>query len=370
MFDFIAIPFAFIMRFCYDLLFSNYGLALILFTLITKLVLFPLAVKQHISLVKGQMVQPKIDKLRKQYANNKEKLNEETMKLHAEEGVNPMGSCLPLLIQMPILMGLYDVVRRPIHHILEFSQDTINSARDILLANKASIDVVKDVSDSSITATPDTYIIKAVQEAPEVFNELGTEFVTSISEFNYTFFGLDLGMVPSFTNILILVPIVSFLVNICYTLFTQHKAKRYRTDRTPSQPGGKFLLYFSPVFSAIIAFSFPAGLGIYWIWSSAFMFLQSFILYSFYTEKRLEKVFAKAKTKKKTNGKKSMYDRMLEAQKAQAVANGAPVKNSSSDEDSDDVKLSKSELKEVQRKTLNEARKRMAEKYGDEYTEE
>ena len=109
----------------------NYALAIVLFTLVTKIILFPLSVKQQKSAAAMAAFQPKLEKLKKQYANNQQKLQEEQMKLYSEEGINPMASCLPLFIQFPILYGIFDVVYRPISHILRFSSDVIESARAI-----------------------------------------------------------------------------------------------------------------------------------------------------------------------------------------------------------------------------------------------
>ena len=124
-------PLGFIMWLCY-LVVRNYAVALLLFTIITKLALFPLSLKQQKSMVKMKLFQPKVEELQKKYAKNKEKLNEETMKLYQEEGYNPMSGCLPSLIQFPLLFGMIDVVYRPLTHIAHLSKDLINQAMEIV----------------------------------------------------------------------------------------------------------------------------------------------------------------------------------------------------------------------------------------------
>jgi YidC/Oxa1 family membrane protein insertase len=92
---------------------NNYGISIIILTLLMKLVLFPLSIKQVKSTNKMTKLQPEIKKLQEKYKNDKEKLNKKTMELYSENGANPLSGCLPLLIQMPILFGLFGVLRDP-----------------------------------------------------------------------------------------------------------------------------------------------------------------------------------------------------------------------------------------------------------------
>lgn len=363
MFDFIGVPFGWIMYWFFQLV-KNYGVALVLFTLFTRLILVPLAVKQQKNTIRMQAFQPKLQKLQKKYANNKEKLNEETMKLYSEEGVNPMSSCLPLLIQMPIIFGLYNVINKPITHLLRISSSTIAKATTIITENKDKFEALKGVSERSIDVRAESYIIKAVQENSSMFSDLGSGFVDKVSNFDYTFLGLNMGDRPTFTSILILVPILSFVVNLAVTIYTQHKTKQMNPGPKPGGMGMNAMLYIMPVFSAVFAYTVPAGLGIYWILSSLFALIQTFVLYNIYTPERVQEIAEKEKQKKKKSNRKSMYERAMEAQ---AMKDGTYKKPVTTSSDDGEKKMSKAELKEYQRKVLNEARRRMAEKYGDEY---
>jgi len=106
-----------ILRFFYNIV-PNYGVSLILFTIVIKILLIPLTVKQQKSTLKMQRVQPLIKELQEKYKNDKEKLNMETMKLYKEHGANPLAGCLPMLIQMPILLSLWWVIRSPITYMM------------------------------------------------------------------------------------------------------------------------------------------------------------------------------------------------------------------------------------------------------------
>ncbi len=364
MFDFITVPLGWILRWCFVLV-KDYGVALILFTLLTKLLLYPLSVKQQINTASMASFSPKLEQLKKKYGNNKEKYNEEMMKLYSAEGVNPMSSCLPLLIQMPILFGLIDVVYKPLKHILGISSDVVNKAVDIINNNK---DAFKGIADNSnFHSRPELFVMDAVHKSPDMFSSLGSGFVDKVTNFNYSFLGLPVGDVPTFASILVLIPIISFIANLGLTIYTQYKSKKTNPSAQQMGAGMNAMLYIMPIFSAVFAFQVPAGVGLYWIFSSVFSLLQSILLYRIYTPERVALIVAKKKKKKAS--KPSFYQRALDAQQAQK--NGTkPVSVSSKavDEDFANVdKLSKSEAKEAQRQKLNDARRRMAEKYGETY---
>lgn len=102
--------------FIYSLV-GDYGVSIVLFSIIAKLILLPINIKQTKSMQDMNKLQPELQKLQKKYGSNKEKLNEETMKLYKEYNVNPMGGCLPLLIQFPIIIGLFRVLQEPARYV-------------------------------------------------------------------------------------------------------------------------------------------------------------------------------------------------------------------------------------------------------------
>ena len=111
---------------------QNYGLALILFTLIVKLILLPFMYKQKKGMKKMNLVQAESAAIQKRYARNREKMNEEMQKLYEREGVNPMGSCLLSFITLPIMMALYYAVRQPMKYMMGLSNDTIEAIAKVL----------------------------------------------------------------------------------------------------------------------------------------------------------------------------------------------------------------------------------------------
>jgi len=112
----IATPLGKLLLFLYNLI-GNYGISIIVFTIIIKFVLLPLTLNQMRQTQKMTDLQPKIQELQKKYKNDKEQLNIKLMELYKDNNVNPLGGCLPLLIQMPIIIGLFQVLREPVKYI-------------------------------------------------------------------------------------------------------------------------------------------------------------------------------------------------------------------------------------------------------------
>ena len=127
----LATPLGWVMKLCYEII-SNYGIALLLFTFITRLVVFPLNIKQQKSTARMAMLNPQLEKLRKKYKNDKEKLNEETMKLYSKENVNPMSSCLPMLITLVILWSLIPVIYGPLTYVSDADKGHVESSNTLI----------------------------------------------------------------------------------------------------------------------------------------------------------------------------------------------------------------------------------------------
>ena len=129
LFNIINIPFGAMIRW-FNQITGNYLIALLLFAIVVKLVLSPLAIKQQKNQIKQAKLQPKVMAIRKKYAGRddkptQQKMTQEIQELYQKEGYNPMGGCLPLLIQMPILIALYNIVMNPLKYICQLGTDTI-----------------------------------------------------------------------------------------------------------------------------------------------------------------------------------------------------------------------------------------------------
>ncbi len=398
--EIIGVPLGYIMWLMYQIT-HNYAWAIILFTLITKIILFPLSVKQQKSSAAMAAFQPKLEKLKKQYANNQQKLQEEQMKLYSEEGINPMASCLPLFIQFPILYGIFDVVYRPLTHILHAGKDAITAAteitRNIFTADGGAVPAYFE-------HRPEIYIVKEVQKDPSAFSTMAEqfpEFAEKVVNFNNKLFGIvDLGDIPTLhpevwnaaAVILLMIPIMSGIIQLIMTIYMQIRNKKMNPD-APSMGGMNIMLYVMPLFSVWIAFKYPAGIGFYWTMSSLFSFVQSIVLYHVYTPEYVASLVEKDKKKRKKKNRPNMMERyqqiMEEQMAAQNGQNGQNGQNSQSgssksksgavaakvfdddeEEGTPEVKISRAKQKEYEKMIIREARRRQAEKYGEEFIDD
>ena len=141
---YICIPFAALLRLFYNLT-GSYGLSLIFFTLVIKLVLLPFQMKSKKSMMRMNRLNGKMQEIKQKYANNPAKQQEETQKLYAEQGVNPMSGCLWSVLPMFFLIALYAIIRQPITHFMMLNSSVVDSALTAL--QTAGIDI------SNIAAT-------------------------------------------------------------------------------------------------------------------------------------------------------------------------------------------------------------------------
>ena len=141
---FVAKPIGYLLALIYRLV-GNYGISLIILTVIVKLVLYPLYAKQIKSTANMSDMSEKSKEIQRRYANDKEKMNEEMQKLYAESGFNPMSGCLPMLIQFPIIMGLFALLRNPMKYMPDDPT--------LMFANHESFLWIKDL------AQPDLWIL-------------------------------------------------------------------------------------------------------------------------------------------------------------------------------------------------------------------
>lgn len=163
----IAVPLGYLLTFIYNLV-GNYGISLIILTVLVKLILYPLYFKQIKSTASMSSIQPKIKAIQEKYKNDKEKMNEEMAKITKDENFNPMGGCLPMLIQLPIIWGLFTLLRNPIKYIAD---------ENIIFAVHQSFLWIKDLGQPDlwilpIAAAVSTYISFAMTQQLTGQNEM------------------------------------------------------------------------------------------------------------------------------------------------------------------------------------------------------
>ena len=309
----ISIPFGYVVRGCSYISGGSYVIALLLYALAMKILLFPFGIKQQKNSVKQARLRPKEQAIRDKYAGRtdratQQKMQEEIMTLYRSENFNPMGGCLPLLLQLPILFALYRVVYNPLRHVVGLSTEKIMQiARNL-------------VSSGALTsaARGDIDVLGKLQKLPEADYSAAVKGITDVSQKslpNISLFGLDLSVSPmeAKTFIMYLIPVLVFVSS-----FVSMKLIKKFTYQ-PAQTGDsakslKVMDFIMPAFSAFIAVTFPALLGIYWIYQSLLGIVQQIVLAKMYpiptfTEedyaKARKEMQGKTQTKKKanTNGK-------------------------------------------------------------------
>lgn len=369
LYDIFGIPFGFLMRLIYNLV-NNYGVAIIIFTLVTKIIFLPVSYKTQKSSARMQALNPKLEKLRKSYQNNPQKLQEEQMKLYQEEGVNPMGSCLPAVIQMVLVFGVLDVVYRPLTHILDFGKGVVADAVNIA----SGIIGGKGIQSNDLRR--ELITLEQFKNFPEKFSELGSEFTSEVTEFcnNFQLFGINLGATPEFrpevwnaeTISLFLIPVLAGAAQLLQTVYMQIHQKK-KNPAMASMGCMTAYLYILPLFSVWFAFQVPAGVGFYWMLSSLFSFVINFALNCYFSDERIAVIVEKDRQKAKkyaevNGGKKTFMQKMLEQQQA---IEAEQQKQRQTIYDENGRKLSRNEINNYNRQKINDAREKMNEKYSD-----
>ena len=319
----ICIPFAWLVRLFYTLT-GSYGLAIILFTLVVKLIMLPFQVKSKKSMMRMNRMNGKIQEIQKKYANNQAKMGEEMQKLYAEEGVSPMSGCLWSFLPRPILLALYSIMRQPITHLMMISKDTAAGLVEKAAAAGVDITNIATIKDgvTQFTAYGQINLVKAItSQAPEVVDGLDKWI-----HLDFSFIGLDLAATPtsvfgsfsfSWAVIgLILIPILAGGFQLLMSIYTM---------RTQPQQGAngasmKGMMYMMPLMSVYIAFLMPAALGIYWIAQSVFSLIQEVIMTKFFNKKLEEEENARYEARQADRQRRQEEaKRLQEEQKKQAA---------------------------------------------------
>ena len=312
---FITRPMGWIIEQIYNLV-SNYGLAIIIFTVLIKLVLLPLNVKSQKAMKKQQKIQPLVQELQTKYANDQEKLQREMMKLYKENNVSMAGGCLPMLIQLPILIGLYRVIYAPLKYLAGVditSQEAIARAGEL---KQAMIDAGHNLG-NLLQTEPGTILKNSQIQVSQWAQTLhGASDPWAI---NFNFCGLDLSNTPSMAFnyilqfdfsklsiiLLLIIPLIAVAASLLSNKVTmaQNGQDKNKGNDTASQMSRTMMLMM-PLMTAFFTVTLPAGLGIYWIISSLVQVGQQLLL-NYYLDKKGDEIVVKVPEKKQLHGKNS-----------------------------------------------------------------
>ena len=257
--DFLSWILGFLMRGCYAVI-GSYGIAIIVFTLLTKVLLFPLSILTQKNSIKMVNLQPKLDELKIKYIDDKDKYTDAQVALYKEFKYNPFMDMLPLLLQIPIVLGLVGVVYRPLSYVLSIGNDSIDKLNSWL------------VNTIGITDAGSTYqiaIAEKLQSGAVAPGDVSRASVNSILGFDMTFLGIDLGKTPSFKGdyILLLIPLLAGF-SAWLLCFAQNKLNVLQLAQ--NKLNKIITTVFMVAFSTYFAFIVPCGVGLYWIFGNLF----------------------------------------------------------------------------------------------------
>ena len=279
--DIIQVPFGYLLSFLYDFT-NSYGLALILFAMVVKLILLPATAKGKKSSMKMSRLSPRLKELQDKYADDPQKQSEAMRALYKEEGVSMGGGCLWSLVPLLILLPLYAVVRQPITYMLHESAEVAGKIVEVVKTGKPDLFTAANTFYEQMIAAPHiSEFLEQIQAAGITIKE------NTANGINFTFLGIDLAAIPQF-NIFaaswkwdwahiggLLIPVLSagsamlsMLVanHMNNSLITNEKGLQDKDAAKESQSAqtGKMMMWISPIMSLWIGFSMPAALSLYW----------------------------------------------------------------------------------------------------------
>ena len=312
MWHYIVMALGWVIKSIYNLV-QNYGVAIILFTIVMKLLLLPLNIKSQKAMKKQQKIQPLLAELQKKYANDQQKLQQETMKLYKENNVSMMGGCLPMLLQMPILIALYQAIQKPLTYLFnvpykEIPTDVVNKI--VALAEKAGEKVSGDAA-AFASQLMNTNQIGISSWAGQVEGKLHEWYI------NFNFLGLDLSRKPQdalsaladpvnnlSVVLLLLIPALAIVSSILQSKISMKQSGQDKNKNEQAQSTNAMMMWMMPLMTGWFTFILPAGIGLYWIISGIVQIIQQLAL-NYYFDKKGEDFVVKVPEKRTKHGKNS-----------------------------------------------------------------
>jgi len=327
LFSLISNIFGYVLKFCLDIC-GNYGLAVILFSVIIKAIIFPLTLKQQKSLKKNQELQPKIQELQNKYKNDQEKLNIEYQKFMKENKFNPFGGCLLMIFQLIVLIGVLYIVSNPMTYMEKADQKTIDTKLQAALIKQdfsGDIDKFEAEAHSYVMKNSGEKYVKEIIEKNKVSGDVNIyieaykktnryyELKVLKEEYDLHLFGVDLGDITAQNPSNLRLWVFPILTTIFYYLSLWMVSRKQKKQKVKDANGNEVEMsnmmamnIMMPLMSGWISYSVPQGMGLYWFINS---FLQ--IIIQLITDKIIDK--DKTTTIVNNNGKKEVILEPIEA---------------------------------------------------------
>lgn len=289
MFEFFANIFGYLLQIMYNVV-NNYGLAIILFSVLVKVLLIPLSVKQQKTMKKSAELQEKLKIIQFKYKNDQEKLNQEMMNLYKEEKMNPFSGCIVAIVQMLLLISVLFLVRSPLTYMQKISKDDLNRYVEQLKEDEIEVSSVYP----EIDLIREYDVLKEKNPEDDNINKINLQM---------DFLGLDLSKIPQqnmsdYTVYIIpILYIISSFISIRLSTSMQEKmSKQSKNNVIDGETGkeltvkkeenevdtvmqtNKMMSWMLPIMSISIAFVAPLGLALYWLVNNVLMIVERLIL--------------------------------------------------------------------------------------------
>ena len=278
--DIVTVPFGWLLKVLYELT-TNYGVAVILFAIIVKLVLTPMSAKGKKSMMKMSRLTPQLQKLQEKYADDQQKLQMATQELYKKEGVSTCGGCLWSFLPLLVLFPLYTVIRQPIVYMLG---ETAENALKITEAIQAAAPELFSKNTYYAQMTAARHIPDFINEVTAAVPGISAETLAGV---NFNFLGVDLGQLPQFnifawevydwaTIGLFLIPVLSAGTQVLSMLISQKMNNSVVTNekgiqdeetakKSQQNQTSKTMMWMMPIMSLWIGFTVPCALSLYWL---------------------------------------------------------------------------------------------------------
>lgn len=298
LFSLFAGPLGKLMQWIYTLI-PSYFWALIIFTVLTRLILFPLSIKNQKSQADRARLAPRLERIQKKYAQDRQKMMMKQQELYEKEGVKMTGGCLPMLVQMLVLFSIIAVIYKPLTYIQSIDAKHINTCIDVAIDN---MDEKKDADRIKTMENKDGYyrelylfeeiddntrpqMVNALVDKHDMSQEKAEKIVKSIEKTGkeFSIFGVSLlkqpwqkSLVP---NPMWIIAILSGVTALLSTLLSMHYSKA-AMSLEQQQAGGcsNFMMYSMPIMSLVFSFTVPAGVAVYWTFSNLLAMVQTVVL--------------------------------------------------------------------------------------------
>lgn len=275
----VGTPLGYVMKFCYDFI-GNYGLAIIVFTLFTKIIMFPISLLVQKNSIKMVKMKPELDALRYQYVDDKDAFVDAQSALYKKNKYSPMAGVWPLLLQLPIIFGLLDVVYKPLKHLLHLS-----SGLQTAFVNKAA--EIANTTVADLGSTAQLKVVELVKANSSNFASIegSSGAIESIKSLDMNFLGMNLSETPSITviNLIFWVPIFAGL-SALLMCWIQNRINVLQVEQNKVSQWG--MTIFMIAFSAGFAFIVPAGVGMYWGFGNLFAIAVMYLVNVIYSPKK------------------------------------------------------------------------------------